>query len=436
VPSPRRRQPRPARRPSWALWAPPIAALGAGAFASWSPGPAGQALSGALAVLAGGAGVSALCFGIDSARIRRAFQHLRGGGASLKGAASPARSDRHERVQQETVLRLRRQVEQLSAIRDLALIANADVCLERVLERSLQVMGGLLGAREIAVFLLEGEETLRPVGHRLGERIEVASEDGALRIRAREAAQALEERRTIVTGGGRSGLQAATLLVADGEIMGAIEVRLSADPHQVEPRELGLELEGLAKHVALAIRKPTLYDRAVVDGLTRLYTKRHFLEQVEQHMAQRRRLGTPLSLVLLDVDHFKQVNDVHGHVAGDLTLAEVAKRVRSTIRGYDQAFRYGGEEVVIMLPNTELSAAVGLAERLRLIIRGETVDAGEGKQLEIRASFGVAEFDPDAMEDSSQLVEAADQCLYRAKRGGRDRVCSGLDAPEPQRQAA
>lgn len=388
-------------------------------------------------MLAGGAGVTALCFGLDSARIRRAFQHLRKGGASLKGEASAARSDRHDRVQQETVFRLRRQVEQLSAIRDLALIANADVCLERVLERALQVMGGFLGAREIAVFLLEDEDTLRPVGHRLGERIEVASESVELRVRAREAAQALEERRTIVTGGGRSGLQAATLLVADGEIMGAIEVRLSADPHRTEPREIGLELEGLAKHVALAIRKPTLYDRAVVDGLTRLYTKRHFLEQVEQHMAQRRRLGTPLSLVLLDVDHFKQVNDVHGHVAGDLTLAEVAKRVKSTIRGYDQAFRYGGEEVVIMLPNTELSAAVGLAERLRLIISGDAIDAGEGKQLQIKASFGVAEFDPSLMENSSALVEAADQCLYQAKHGGRNQVRSALDgAPALQRQAA
>ncbi|MBL4845344.1 MAG: sensor domain-containing diguanylate cyclase [Planctomycetes bacterium] len=335
------------------------------------------------------------------------------------------------------MLRLRRQVEQLSAIRDLALIANDDVCLERVLHRSLRVMGDLLGAREIAVFLTGDEDSLRPVGHRLGDRIEVETESDKLRIRAREAATALEERRTIVTGGSRSGLQAATLLVADGEVMGAIEVRLSADPHRTEPRELGRELEALAKHVALAIRKPTLYDRAVVDGLTRLYTKRHFLEQVEPHMAQRRRLGTPLSLVMLDVDHFKQVNDVHGHVAGDLTLAEVAQRVRSTIRGYDQAFRYGGEEVVIMLPNTELADAVGLAERLREIVRTEPINAGEGKSIQIRASFGVAEFDPETMENSSQLVEAADQCLYRAKHNGRDRVCSALDAPsEAGRRAA
>lgn len=408
-----------------------MAALGAGAYASWSPGPAGQALSGALAALAGGAGISGLCFALDSLRIRRAFAHLRGGGASLKAGASPARSDRHERHQQETVFRLRRQVEQLSAIRDLALIANDDVCLERVLERALRVMGDLLAAREIAVFLVEDQDTLRPVGHRLGDRIEVAPANGSLRVRSREAARALEEQRTIVVGKGSSGMRAATLLVAEGEVIGALEVRLEPEPHQPEPRELGRELEALAKHVALAIRKPTLYDRAVVDGLTRLYTKRHFMEQVQQHMAQRRRLGTPLSLVILDVDHFKQVNDVHGHVAGDLTLAEVAKRVRGAIRGYDQAFRYGGEEVVVLLPNTELEAAVGLAERLREIIRTETIDCGEGKQLEIRASFGVAEFDPERMEDTGALVEAADQHLYRAKKGGRDRVCSALDA-DPQ----
>ena len=118
-----------------------------------------------------------------------------------------------------------------------------------------------------------------------------------------------------------------------------------------------------AKPIALAISKPTLYDRAVVDSLTRLYTKRHFLEQTRLYMAQRARLGTPLSLIILDVDRFKSVNDVHGHVAGDLVLAEVARRLKKGVRGYDLVFRYGGEEMIVLSPNTPKADAVKLAEQ-------------------------------------------------------------------------
>ncbi|MGE0707601.1 MAG: diguanylate cyclase [Planctomycetota bacterium] len=408
--------------PPWLPLLPPLGAVGLGTYLAWAPG-AGGALATALAASFGaGAGVVALTFALDATRIRRAFRHLRAG----KGALGRPEPEPDLRTQ-ETILRLRRQVDRLSAIRDLALIANDDVCLERVLERSLTTIGDLLGTREIAVFLVE-DEALAAVGHRLGERIRVRGEK-ELAVRPREAAQAWEERRTVVEGGGRSALRAATLLVADGEVMGALEVRLERDPFPPEARELARELEGLAKHLALAIRKPTLYDRAVVDGLTRLYTKRHFLEQAGQQMAQRRRLGTPLSLVILDVDHFKQVNDVHGHVAGDLVLAEVARRVRTTVRGYDQAFRYGGEEVVILLPNTGLEDAVALAERLREVVRKAPFETGEAS-LAITASFGVAEFDPEEMGELESFVEAADKHLYRAKRGGRDQVRSDLDGHE------
>ncbi|HBP22148.1 MAG TPA: hypothetical protein DEA08_30745 [Planctomycetes bacterium] len=411
----------------WLLALPPVAAVGLGAYLSWAPGAGGPLATALAASLGSAAGLSALAFAFDAVRIRRAFAHLRGGGGRLGGVPLPAPADLR---QGETVLRLQRQVERLSAIRDLALIANDDVCLERVLERALTVIGDLLSAREVAVFLRQDgpeEVELVPVAQRLGERIRVRKEGGKpLHVTPREAEAAFFARRTVVEGGGRSTLRAGTLLVADGEVMGALEVRLERGPYPPEPRELARELEALAKHVALAIRKPTLYDRAVVDGLTRLYTKRHFLEQAGQLIAQRRRLGTPLSLVILDVDHFKQVNDVHGHVAGDMVLAEVARRVRETVRAYDQAFRYGGEEVVILLPNTGLADAVSLAERLREGVRSTPFDTGE-KQIDITASFGVAEFDPSAMSDTEGFVEHADRHLYRAKRGGRDQVRSDLD---------
>ena len=377
-------------------------------------------LNGLLCIGGAWAATTAGVFAWDAFRLRRALRHLLGGGAAL-GVEARSRAAREQR-RHELLARMQRQVELLSAIRDLALIANDDVSFARILQRGLGVLSGFFGAREITVFLesTTNEHGLEAVAHHFGGKTRVCRQ-GELQIRPIEALRAWDEQRTVLPEPGRGGLRAACLLVADGEVMGALEVRLPPDQLERDLSELGRELEALAKHVALAIRKPTLYDRAVVDALTGLYTKRHFQEQVRQHLAQRMRLGTPLSLVILDVDHFKQVNDVHGHVAGDAVLAEVAKRVRGEIRGYDQAFRYGGEEVVILSPNTGLEDAIGLAERLRERLRSEQIDTGE-TGIQVTASFGVSEFVPGRMAGPAEFLEAADRALYRAKRGGRDQV--------------
>lgn len=408
------------------LSAAPAAALGFAAWMQWSDAAAGRTLTAVVAALGGASAVAALACALDAARMRRAFSHLRGGGGAL-GWEPPERQRMREQRQHEIVARLGRQVELLSAIRDLALIANDDVRFEAVLERALPVLGGFLGAREISIFLLEGpREALVPVAQLLGERTRVRGERPLL-LEPSDALKALEARRTVVEAG-RGGLRAAALLVADGEVVGALEVRMPRGGEERDPQELGRELENLAKHVALVLRKPTLYDRAVLDGLTGLYTKRHFQEQARHLMAQRCRLGTPLSLVILDVDHFKKVNDVHGHVAGDAVLAEVARRVRGEVRAYDQAFRYGGEEVVVLLPNAALADAVALAERLRQKLRRSAIRSGE-VEIPVTASFGVAEYDPRSMPDVETFLGEADGHLYRAKRAGRDQVQSRLSAP-------
>jgi diguanylate cyclase (GGDEF)-like protein len=421
------------------LWTGPLAALlgapagvlGVATFLSWSPDEAGRTLTATLAALGGASAVSALVFALDAARVRRAFAHLRRGGGALPLPTASARIGRRDAQQHEALGHLRRQVEQLSAIRDLCLIVNDDVSLERILERALAVLGGLMDAQEISVFLSErqgDDEHLVPIAHRTGEKTVVRVTNGEpLEVAPDVALRALDARRTVVEPG-RGGLRAATLLVAEGEVMGALEVRLAEPGDELDLRELERTLEGLAKPIALAIRKPALYDRAVVDGLTGLYTKRHFLEQVTHHMAARTRLGTPLSMLVIDVDHFKKVNDTHGHVAGDAVLAEVARRVRAAIRGYDLAFRYGGEEVVILCPNTILDDAVGLAERLRRTIADTPVQAG-AVSIPITASLGVAELDPDLMEEPGAFVEAADKHLYVAKRNGRNQVRSDLSPP-------
>jgi diguanylate cyclase (GGDEF)-like protein len=159
-----------------------------------------------------------------------------------------------------------------------------------------------------------------------------------------------------------------------------------------------------------------LAQAAVTDGLTGLKNHRAFQEALHSAAQMAERLQQPLSLVMFDIDHFKQFNDTYGHPAGDELLRQVAQVLRESARAYDVAARYGGEEFALLLPNTALEQAVQVAERLRQQIR-----AIENPHAPVSASFGVATYRRGT--PPATLVYEADAALYRAKRGGRDRVC-------------
>jgi len=159
-----------------------------------------------------------------------------------------------------------------------------------------------------------------------------------------------------------------------------------------------------------------LAQAAVTDGLTGLKNHRAFQESLHSAAQMAERLQQPLSLVMFDIDHFKQFNDTYGHPAGDELLRQVAQVLRESARAYDIAARYGGEEFALLLPNTALEQAVQVAERLRQQIR-----AIENPHAPVSASFGVATYRRGT--PPATLVYEADAALYRAKRGGRDRVC-------------
>jgi len=159
-----------------------------------------------------------------------------------------------------------------------------------------------------------------------------------------------------------------------------------------------------------------LAQAAVTDGLTGLKNHRAFQEALHSAAQMAERLQQPLSLVMFDIDHFKQFNDTYGHPAGDELLRQVAQVLRESARAYDIAARYGGEEFALLLPNTALEQAVQVAERLRQQIR-----AIENPHAPVSASFGVATYRRGT--PPATLVYEADAALYRAKRNGRDQVC-------------
>ena len=163
----------------------------------------------------------------------------------------------------------------------------------------------------------------------------------------------------------------------------------------------------------------TIYRMTIVEGLTGIYNKRYLVEQLDRELSRAARHGRPLTLVICDIDHFKRVNDEFGHLAGDQVLKEVAQLLKNRIRPDDVIARYGGEELAIILPETDLAGGVRIAEDLRRMIAAQMF-AFEADEIHVTISCGVAQL--DAEWRSHDFVRAADQRLYEAKRTGRNRV--------------
>jgi diguanylate cyclase (GGDEF)-like protein len=204
-------------------------------------------------------------------------------------------------------------------------------------------------------------------------------------------------------------------LTAAGERFGTLE--LVGDSFSEEQR---LNAASLAAQAVVALENARLHwmveRQALVDGLTGLANRRACVDALQAETARAERLETPFSVVLADIDGFKDVNDVHGHAVGDEVLRAFSAVLRETLRDSDVAGRWGGEEFLLLLPGADEEGAAQLAERVRVALAERNISGG----VRVTASFGVAEYTPELRPD--QLVAAADGALYRAKRAGKDRV--------------
>jgi len=191
----------------------------------------------------------------------------------------------------------------------------------------------------------------------------------------------------------------------------------------------------LAGQAAVSLDNVTLHEtvqrQAVTDELTGLYNHRRFQEGLSTEVERTRRFGEGLGLVMLDIDNFKSVNDTYGHQIGDRVLAEVARVLQECSREIDEPARYGGEELAVVLPGTDLEGAYNLAERVRAGIEALEIQHHGGGTLRVTASFGAAAL-PESADDPSSLIAAADTALYTAKRSGKNRTVRA--EPLPGRQ--
>ncbi|WP_338762895.1 diguanylate cyclase [Massilia sp. METH4] len=212
-------------------------------------------------------------------------------------------------------------------------------------------------------------------------------------------------------------------LVTQGNVIGFITV----EGAQLAQGDGSIErtwIMQLGEQVALALAnvqlRVSLRHQSVIDPLTQLYNRRYLDETLKRELSRAARRGTPLAVIMLDLDHFKRVNDTFGHEAGDLLLRNVGRVLLQSIRGSDVACRYGGEELVVLLPDCSLETAIARAERMRQAIRNLNLTVNKDV-LSASASFGVAAY-PHHGDSAEALLQAADAAMYRAKHGGRDRV--------------
>ena len=214
-------------------------------------------------------------------------------------------------------------------------------------------------------------------------------------------------------------------------VSGVVSVARRDRPFSVAEREL---FHYLAEQAAVSIENVGLHEtverQAVTDELTGLFNRRRFQEAMATEVERSKRFGQPVGLVLLDLDDFKAVNDTYGHQQGDLVLREVARVLRETSREIDEPARYGGEELAVVLPGTDLEGAYNLAERVRAGIEELALPLLDGDgTLWVTASFGVATL-PGSADDMRELVAAADEALYRAKRAGKNRTVRAEASPQ------
>ncbi len=212
-------------------------------------------------------------------------------------------------------------------------------------------------------------------------------------------------------------------LIQNRNILGLVGLgrRLTGAPMAEADRELLATLAGLS---ANALQNSHLYVLAIFDGLTRVFNHRYFMRRLREEFQRAKRYVEPLSLLMVDIDHFKKYNDTHGHLRGDRVLADLAELVMASLRrDVDIVARYGGEEFACILPETDGAAAFEAAERIRRRVESWSAERdGSAGEPPLTISVGVSTFASDWPGSAEELIEQADRALYTAKRGGRNRV--------------
>lgn len=329
-----------------------------------------------------------------------------------------------------------RVAQEAETLREAGAIVASSLEIDRIVALVLDQTIKVVPYDTASVHLLRGDglETIgghgwANTGHVTGTRLPVPGENPHSEVLARrlplrlaDVRESYPAFRSIAEGVVRSWI--GVPLIAHGEVLGLLTLH---------KRQRGFFDEthmrlaaSFADHVAVALHNAQLYERthrlAMTDPLTGLETRRSFMVHSDTLAEQAARYGRPLSIIMMDLDHFKRINDDHGHFVGDQVLTHVARTTREMLRKADVLCRYGGEEFVALLPETPLSEARRIAERIRLSVSQVRL---EGVRYPITVSLGISTVELESERSIEHAMNRADQALYRSKQQGRNR-CSTL----------
>ncbi|MBA7588789.1 hypothetical protein ES708_30858 [subsurface metagenome] len=208
-------------------------------------------------------------------------------------------------------------------------------------------------------------------------------------------------------------------IMHQGKITGILYMENNLTANVFTPERLEL-LGIISAQAAISLANAKLFDLATTDGLTKLFVHRYFHLLLDQEIQRSRRHSQPVSLVMMDIDNFKDVNDTYGHQLGDEVLRSVAGAIKKSSRAVDVVARYGGEEFVLILPETDTEGALIAAEKIRRLVEEQEI-SHEGEKLHVTISLGIATF-PLPAGEKDILIKFADEAMYAAKRAGKNRV--------------
>ncbi|TDR17435.1 diguanylate cyclase [Marinicella litoralis] len=235
-----------------------------------------------------------------------------------------------------------------------------------------------------------------------------------------ELNEALDDINPVKQGGGRSVV--VIPLVQENLVIGVIYLDNQQKSHNFNQQQIPF-LTTFAAHTSIALHNTLLYKRAITDDLTQLFTRQHVDEVLAQEIIRAQRYQQPLSLLILDLDHFKRINDSYGHTTGDQVLQKFSAVIKQHVRECDLAGRFGGEEFIVILPDTDLVGAHAFAERIRKATAKMVIVKGN-QNIKVTVSIGAASYQAQHEENALLLLEDADKALYQAKEQGRNRTVS------------
>lgn len=320
-------------------------------------------------------------------------------------------------------LELRRQVDHLATLREIGLAISGSLEKDETMRLIASVVQGALEIRRLTIYEADKEnDTLRPTIAKYGGDLITPDrlEEEAVPRRKSLLWDVMDHPKVLLNEAGPY-FEAYVPLVAKHEPLG---VMLLQDQHDGAPfsEDDAVLFRQLGSQIAVAINNAQLYAMAVTDGLTKLYVRRYFDLRLREEFVLAKRDGIVFSILMFDIDHFKKFNDTHGHQTGDGVLRQFAQVLKKNTRASDICCRYGGEEMVLILPRTSLAEAGTLADKLCRTVRGHVFRGADEQELHVTTSIGVAAF-TQALAAPEALVEEADKALYLAKESGRDRVC-------------